>query len=103
MGAQAQDAVLSFKDGSTAAVHIGLREIVEMERHWKRGTHITQRPDGTVESSTTEIPALESTLYGAWVALGRPLDFDSWLDTVETIKDAKSVDEDPSPPAAGDA
>ena len=85
-GGQGSDTVVTYKDGTKASVRIGIREIVEMERRWK----------GEI------IPALESTLFGAWFGLGQPGEsFDDWLATVDEITE-EDTPADPSPPAAGD-
>ena len=84
-GGLGSDSVVTYKDGTTAPVRIGVREIVEIERHWK----------GEV------VPAFESTMYGAWWGLGKPGDFDVWLDSVEALTEEKPL-VDPSPPAVGD-
>lgn len=85
-GGQGSDTVVVYKDGTRESVRIGIREIVEMERRWK----------GEI------IPALESTLFGAYFGLGQPgADFDAWLATVDEITE-EDTSADPSPPAAGD-
>lgn len=89
-GLSPQDVTVTFADGSTVVARIGVREIVEIERHWKSDL----------------IPMFEASLYGAWVHLhGRPgpdgdESFEAWVDTVASIDDAVT-DVDPSPPAVG--
>lgn len=48
--------IVTFADGTTATARIGLAEIVQMERKWPG-----------------LMPQVESTLFGAWIHLGRPV------------------------------
>lgn len=75
---------LTFTDGKSESVKLNPRVLVEVERKY----------GGT-------IPAIEGTLYGAWLRLGRHGNFDDWLDTVETI-DESTENADPSRPEASD-
>lgn len=99
---QASDAVVLFNDGTREAVHIGIREIVGIERRWPGNYKTVTHPDGTVEHTQEGIPQLECTLYGAWLALSRPGgDFDAWLDTVASLEEVEAQPSDPSEPAPG--
>lgn len=72
---------LSFTDGRVEEVTVNPRCLVEVERKYGQ-----------------TIPAIEGTLYGAWIRLGRPDTFDEWLDTVDNF-DGATTAADPSLPA----
>jgi hypothetical protein len=74
---------LVFTDGNTAEAVLNPRIMVEVER--KYGT----------------IPAIEGTLYGAWLRLGRPGVFDDWLDTIDAL-DSSVEEARPTQPEASD-
>lgn len=96
--AVASDVTVRYHDGTEATARLGIRELVEMERHWPLGI----------------VPALESTLFMAWWAFGKPGDksgangdnpnaaFERWIDTVASIED-EEVELTPTEPAVGDA
>lgn len=59
---------ITFDDGSTEDVKIKPGDMVRAERHFKGA-----------------LPQVEGTLYAAWHRLGRPGQFDSWLDTIDGV------------------
>lgn len=59
---------LTFTDGRSEKVTLNPRVLVEIER--KFGGSIT---------------TMEGMLYGAWFRLGRPGEFDGWLDSLADI------------------
>jgi hypothetical protein len=59
---------LTFTDGRKEEVKLNPRVLVEIERKFG-----------------ATVPGIEGSLYGAWHKLGRPGDFDEWLDSLESI------------------
>ena len=79
-----------FVDGREETVKLGPAALVRIERRWKG----------------RQIPAVESTCFGAWWALGCPgvgsdddAKFEGWLDTIDAIWDMESEEVVPTKPA----
>jgi hypothetical protein len=79
---------LWFNDGQTAEAKLNPRALIESER--KFGDKLQSH-------------AAEGQFFAAWCRLGRPGDFDAWLDTIEDWEEV-SEPADPSQPApSGDS
>lgn len=61
---------LTYTDGSTFDAKLNARALVHAERHFGE-----------------TMPKIEGSLYAAWVQAAPGVDFDAWLDTVETVED----------------
>lgn len=74
--------------------HVKVRPqaVLEIERRWP-----SRKPD-----MSDAMPMMEGTLYGVWVGLGSPGQFEDWVDTVDEIEAISVDDLVPSSPAAGD-
>lgn len=74
---------LTFDDGTSQDVKINPRVLVEIERKFGN-----------------DWPEIEGMLYGAWHRLGRPGEFEKWLDTVELmdrVEEGEAVPTGPEP------
>lgn len=79
--------VTYLDDSEPTTVAVGARAAIEVERKWKGAA-----------------PLLEGTLFGVWVAMGKPCPFEEFLDSVDDVDFLdQSDDAAPSLPAAGDA
>lgn len=75
---------ITYDDGSTDHVRLKPKDMIMAERHFKHG-----------------LPQVEGSLYAAWHKLGRPGQFDAWLDRVDEIEqDVEGRDPFPSDPGA---
>lgn len=77
---------LTFTDGRTESVRLSPRVLVEAER---RFGDMAKHP-------------IEGTLYGAWFRLGRPGNFDEWMDSVELMEQEQPEEAVPTLPEASD-
>lgn len=73
-------------------VKVRPRAVLEIERRWP-----SRLPD-----MSDFMPAMEGMLYGVWVGLGKPGEFEEWVDTVDEIEAIQVDDLTPSSPAPGD-
>lgn len=107
MKATPKDVAITYKDGGHVTARIGVAEVMEIERRYKNELRTVHHEDGRIETiQDGGVPLFESTLFGAWHALGKPGntgnpdDFDRWVATIEDFDEA-DTDTTPTQPAAG--